>query len=61
MTLEQALQWADTFGAIQSSPPTGDAGALTALAAEVRRLQDELNKLNGWQTTAARKILSQLP
>ena len=44
MTLEQALQWADTFGAIQSSPPTGDAPALTALAAEVRRLQVEVEK-----------------
>lgn len=40
MTLEEALQWADTFGPIQSDPPGGDAPALLTLAAEVRRLRD---------------------
>ncbi len=33
------MKWADTFGPIQSDPPTGDAPALLALAAEVRRLR----------------------
>jgi len=42
MELDQALKWADTFGKYQSQPPTGDAPALTTLAAEVRRLTSEL-------------------
>ncbi len=37
MTLDEALEWADTFGSMQTSPPDGDAPALMALAAEVRR------------------------
>ena len=41
MNLTDALKWADTFGTIQSDPPTGDGPALLALAAEVRRLQAE--------------------
>ena len=39
MTLEDALQWADTFGPIQSLPLDGDGPALMVLAAEVRRLR----------------------
>jgi hypothetical protein len=39
MTLEDALQWADVFGPLQSVPPDGDGPALMTLAAEVRRLQ----------------------
>ena len=39
MTLAEALKWADTFGPLQSDPPDGDAPALMALAAEVRRLR----------------------
>ena len=38
MTLEEAMKWADTFGSLQCYPPDGDAPALMALAAEVRRL-----------------------
>lgn len=43
MTLEEALQWADVFGPLQSIPPDGDGPALLTLAAEVRRLQAELH------------------
>jgi hypothetical protein len=39
MTLDESLKWADTFGPIQSNPPTGDGPALMTLAAEVRRFQ----------------------
>lgn len=45
MTLDEALEWADTFGKIQSDPPTGDTPALMVLAAEVRRLNAELERL----------------
>ena len=40
MTTEEALKWADTWGPIPSDPPDGDAPALLALAAEVRRLRE---------------------
>ena len=39
MSIEEALKWADTFGSIQSDPPTGDGPALLTLAKEVRRLR----------------------
>lgn len=39
MEVEQALKWADTWGPIPSVPPNGDAQALMALAAEVRKLR----------------------
>jgi hypothetical protein len=41
MSINEALQRADTFGPIQSYPPDGDGPALTALAAEVRQLQSK--------------------
>jgi len=45
MSIEDALKWADLFGSVNSAPPEKATPALTALAAEVRRLQakDELN------------------
>ena len=44
MNIEEALQWADVFGKIQSDPPTGDAPALTALAEEVRKLRTAISE-----------------
>lgn len=41
MEVEQALKLADTWGPIPSCPPNGDAQALMALAAEVRKLREE--------------------
>jgi hypothetical protein len=42
MTLEEALDWADKWGPLQSDPPCGDGPALLRLAAEVRRLRQAL-------------------
>lgn len=44
MDIEEALKWADVFGAMQSEPPDGDAHALLALAAEVRMLRAALER-----------------
>lgn len=44
MNIEEALQWSDVFGKIQSDPPTGDAPALTALAEEVRKLRTAISE-----------------
>lgn len=49
MNLQEALKWADTFGAIQSDPPTGDAPALApalrVLAARVREMNAALKAI----------------
>ena len=41
-TVDEALQWADNFGLWKGETPGGDAMALAALAAEVRRLNNAL-------------------
>ena len=61
MTLEEALQWADTFGPIQSDPPGGDAPALLTLAAEVRRLQSLLRNIVEQPDDPARGVQVRLP
>ena len=45
MSLDGALKWADTFAFEMPGEPDGNARALTVLAAEVRRLQDESRDL----------------
>jgi hypothetical protein len=45
MKIEEALQRADTFGPLQSSPEDGDALALMTLAAEVRKLRATGNQV----------------
>lgn len=52
MDIEDALRWADTWGPVPSDPPSGDAQALIALAAEVRRLQTALKDGNRWMSQA---------
>ena len=39
MTIDDAIKWADVFGAIECDPPDGNGLALTALVAEVRKLR----------------------
>ena len=45
MTLGDALKWADTYTANINWPQGGSTHALIVLAAEVRRLQEEIKTL----------------
>lgn len=56
MTPNEALKWADTFGPMQSDPPSGDAPALMALAAEVRRMRHRIEFLRGGLKYASGKF-----
>lgn len=44
-TTEEALKWADTWGAVEDVAPSGDQMALDALAREVRALRAGLERL----------------
>ena len=44
-TADEALKWADTWGAVEDVAPIGDQMALDALAREVRALRAGLERL----------------
>ena len=56
-TRDEALKWADTFRPIEDVAPSGDQMALDALAREVRRLHDRVERLRGLCKSASGWLL----